>query len=477
VALPATLRPQAVVTADFNRDGVPDLAVACDSPAGLRILYGGATGFAVASIDSDPYLNVLATADLNRDGRPDLVAASTRNSSVTVFLGSATGPKRAAEASTGGSPRGIAVADVNADGAPDVVTANRLASTVSVLLGDPRVPGRLAAALDVPAGLGSRDLALADFDGDGLIDVATGNEYAANVTVLVNRTEFVRAGYVFGRMNLGTPSTVVGGADAVWTADFNRDGKLDVATLADETPWRISVLLTGGPTVSLAGTGYPSGFGVDDVNADGNADVFYTACCPYGATFSVFLGDGRGGFRPPVESASGTSGATFVTADLNNDARPDGLMLGWHRVTGAPFLQALVGRGDGTFTDGLVMPLDAWGRDVRAVDINRDGDLDIAVLLVNRVLQVWYGNGSGGVSAGAVTVAFPMLSDADDVKFGDLNRDGLLDAVVAGGTQAAIALGTGTGFAEPTYLPIERWGWLSLRRRPGRHARYRHGRW
>ena len=56
---------------------------------------------------------------------------------------------------------------------------------------------------------------------------------------------------------------------------------------------------------------------------------------------------------------------------MNRDARPDLLTIGWHRSTGEPLMQELIGNGDGTFRDGVQIPLAAWGRDVRAVDFNQ----------------------------------------------------------------------------------------------------------
>ena len=67
------------------------------------------------------------------------------------------------------------------------------------------IQGRFWLPIQVGAGTGSRDVVSADFDGDGRIDLATGNEYAAARRVLSNSTAFSRAAYVFSRLTLGTP--------------------------------------------------------------------------------------------------------------------------------------------------------------------------------------------------------------------------------------------------------------------------------
>lgn len=76
--------------------------------------------------------------------------------------------------------------------------------------------------------------------------------------------------------------------------------------LVDDEPVTLSVVLTGGATISLPCVGYPQAFAVADVNADGNPDIVYSSsAAPDHEPFvSVFLGDGRGGFTPSPRSAT-----------------------------------------------------------------------------------------------------------------------------------------------------------------------------
>jgi hypothetical protein len=90
------------------------------------------------------------------------------------------------------------------------------------------------------------------------------------------------------------------------------------------------------------------------------------------------------------------------------------------------------------------------------------------VLLDNGTLEIWFGNGLGGVSAPSISMTFSGMPAPDDVKFGDLDRDGYPDAVAASGGgesgtrgHVGIALGKGTGFGEPTYFEMSNWGWIS----------------
>ena len=240
-------------------------------------------------------LNVLTAGDLNDDGWADIAAASTSAGSVAIFTGSASGFRQPHTYATGGSPRGVAIADVNQDGGLDVATANRASSTVSVLLADRAHPGRFFPQIPFAAGPGSRDVVAADFDADGRVDLATGNEYPPPPL----QSWRTRLSSRVPRDVLGQQALTPGGAhfsqfgNHVWSADFNRDGRADVMMardLVDDEPWALSVLLTGVGTVPLPQTGYPVAL-VADVIGDGNADVVYHA---RDGALRADIGDGRG---------------------------------------------------------------------------------------------------------------------------------------------------------------------------------------
>jgi hypothetical protein len=194
---PTGTDPVSVVTADFNLDGKPDLAVANADSNSITLLLGtGEGGFTTA-----PFGLVLASSyplgfspgkmavgDFNGDGRPDLAILS--GNTVTILLG-ITSANRFAPAP--GSPfivestlSSIAVGDFNGDGHLDLAVTSESSNDVTVLLGDGT--GRFTAAPGSPYQTGNAptSVAVVDLNGDGRPDLAISNAVDNTITVLLN---------------------------------------------------------------------------------------------------------------------------------------------------------------------------------------------------------------------------------------------------------------------------------------------------
>jgi hypothetical protein len=220
--------PREVVAADFNRDGKADLAVA-HYGAVLLFLGNGMGGFATpVSFSVSSYISAFVTSDFNNDSIPDLATANGGNSNITILLGNGAGGFSLPDTfATGSSPGSIIASDFNNDGYVDIVTgntANNVAGNVSVLLGMGNGSFGTATHFSIGANSVPHAICSADFTGDGNADLAiavvAGNS-TANVSVL--------EGNGAGGFGAAVAFAVDSFPNAVRSADFNADGKPDLA--------------------------------------------------------------------------------------------------------------------------------------------------------------------------------------------------------------------------------------------------------
>jgi hypothetical protein len=196
--LAAGAYPSSVTVADVNGDGRPDLIAAnfhdLGASDGLYVFLGNGNGTfkaaRVLSTGPGTYPHAVVVADVNGDGRPDLITANWQKAgSVSVLLGNGNGSFKAAQTFNTGAgtyPNELAVADLNGDGKPDLVTADYgNYSTVGVLLGNGN--GTFQSAVNFGVGGLPYSVAVADLNGDGRLDLATANASSNSVSVLLGK--------------------------------------------------------------------------------------------------------------------------------------------------------------------------------------------------------------------------------------------------------------------------------------------------
>jgi len=327
-------KPMSVAVGDFNGDGNPDLAIANGDGTVTVLLGNGAGGFAPApgspfAAGSGP--SAVAVGDFNGDGKPDLAIADYAANNVTVLLGDGTGRFTAAPSSpfpAGSQPDSVAVGDFNGDGKLDLAIANYNSNNVTVLLGDGTGGFTAAPGSPFPAGTQPYSVAVGDFNGDGKPDLAIANVASGNVTVLLGSGT---GGFTAAP---GSPFAVGSYPESVVVADFNADGKLDLAVagvgLYESTGVNVTVLLgdgTGGFTAVQSGpsaTGSsPTALAAADFNEDGLPDL--AVINPVTGTVAVLLGNGTGGFAsaPGSPFTAGTQPVALAAGDFNVDGKPD----------------------------------------------------------------------------------------------------------------------------------------------------------
>jgi hypothetical protein len=329
-----------IVYADFNADGNKDFAVSNNGSGDISILLGTGTGSfgAATSVAAGTGPYTLITADFNGDSKADLAIANHGSNDVSVLLGNGTGGfSPATSFGVGTGPISVTSADFNGDGFKDLATANFNSNNVSVLLGDGA--GSFGTATSFSVGTSSstptpHSIVSGDFNGDGKMDIVTGNYSTSNVSVLLGT----------GSGSFGSATNFSAGANSapysMINADFNNDGKADLAftSMSNASPNVSSagVLIgngTGGFAAavnnSITNSANPTGITSGDFNADGKADLVVTNIAL--DNFYVLLGSGTGTLTTGgiFSLTPGSAPNAVVTTDLNGDGKLDLGVANW----------------------------------------------------------------------------------------------------------------------------------------------------
>ena len=301
-------QPYAVVVGDFNRDGKLDLAVASAGDGTVSVLLGKGDGTFRSpmqyTVGPRGLLSQIAAGDFNGDGRLDVVVSNFGSNDVSVLLGKGDGTFQAAGShKVGTNPSAVAVADLNGDGKLDLVVANQNCNnghppcgpgTVSVLLGNG--DGTFQAHKELATCKGPNWVTVGDFHRAGKLDLAVAcggsRESPSKLSILLGNGDGTFQTF------FSYPLKVNG--DSVAAADFNRDGKLDLAV--GDNIGLVSVFLGNGDGTFRDRVDYPAGpfpsgsIGIGDLNGDGNLDLVVASGGSNSVT--ILLGNGDGTFRP-----------------------------------------------------------------------------------------------------------------------------------------------------------------------------------
>jgi hypothetical protein len=317
-----------------------------------------------------------------------------------------------------GSPVLSVVADFNGDGIPDVATPNAVfgSSTLAVFLG--KGDGTFESPVSYPAGYFASGLVAGDFNNDGVLDLLVMNQ-DTTVDVYLGKGDgtFETALVVNGIGEL--PVAIVAG-------DYNHDGFLDFATI-DYFGNSALISLGNGdgtfqPPVSYAAGNGPYSLASADFNGDGNADL--AVINNTDNTVSVLLGNSDGTFQTQQVYPIGFYPQFVTTGDLNLDGKPDMVVSNYGEKT----IGVLVGNGDGTFQPQITYHTSGSGSSVAIGDLNGDGKPDLAVSLFHpEKVEVLAGKGDG--TFGSTSAYKTGQSQGYGITLADLNGDGALDMI------------------------------------------------
>jgi FG-GAP-like repeat/RTX calcium-binding nonapeptide repeat (4 copies)/Putative Ig domain len=505
VAAGVTIGPDALAVATLPGYGSqPDLVVADGFSGSVSILIGNGNGTfgspktLSTSADEQPDIFGVAVGDIQGDGRPSIVAVDYENNYLDVFrsngshfyspntyfvggaptslaLGDLTGdgqidavvtePHQGATGDVGvllnnGSGLGpvsnlpttnrpfqVIIADLGNDHRPDIVTVNASAAGITyhtVNVFPANGDGTFGAAATYNVGNGPRSITAADFNGDGRLDLAVGNLVDNTVTILTS-------GHT-SDLTFTVPSNISVGQSPYYVAagDLNGDGIPDLVVAENST---VKVLLGNGDGGFTAGGTYSVGGDTGSVVVanlgNGFPDIIVSNL--QSNTVSVFLGNGTGHFpSTPIVKAipEGISrGQAVAVGDLNGDGIPDLVVADGDTGDVSVFM----GNGDGDFGAGHMYSLHnlgcgpAYASAVAIGDFSGDGHPDIVATDSRyNFADVLVNNGSGGFST---QLHYSVGTKPKAVAVGDLTGDGTLDIVTAdyGSSTVSVLLNNGGG--------------------------------
>lgn len=362
LAPPLPFRPSgtggAVVAADFNGDGKPDLALLetdnTATAAGAVYLGKGDGTFQPGKPFGSMSAGVLVVGDFNGDGRPDLAIASLTSGTVAIFFGSGDGTFQLAGSFAGPAPfTAMCAADWNGDRKTDLAILSQTTATVAILLSGGDGSFQMAAGYPVLGGSGNNCVA-ADLNGDGKPDLA------------------IVSGILLGPSSTGFVSVLLGSGDGTFQSVK--------------------------PLAVVVGT---RGLAVGDLNLDGKPDIAVTGAGGfpyYNSVIQVLLGAGDGTLSsvfstPDPFRQTGISYSAITVADLSGDGKPDLVV---RLNAGIGFL---AGHGDGTFEDAISL-VTAAGAGLVTADFNGDGKVDIATsdtVYLNTTPSIGAHTNTGGI--------------------------------------------------------------------------------
>jgi len=431
---PTAMNPNSVTVADVNGDGRLDLLTA-NSPDdfdfdehSLSILFGDGNGNFVRRPDLPAGRGPIfvAAGRLDADGAMDLVAVDLDQAAVSVFMGNGDGTFGTRDRPLGRSPLGLVAADFDHDGRTDLATTNGGPYTgpggISVILGK----GDATFSDPLDSHSSGRDFLLAaNLDGDLTPDLVVATPTGISVMLANGNGTFheLAETYLDPRVPL-LPAL----------ADFDGDGRMDLAVPHHSSAPAASIMIGRGdgsfePVYRVATGPVPTSAAAGDIDGDGVQDLVLGLA---GFSVSVLLGHGDGTFASQVTYDSGNHFANdspVALADLDEDGRLDVVSgnLVW------------MGNGDGTLRPGTHFEArqDAWSTVLE--DLDGDRHVDMARLYGEdvRMVSVHPGRGDGTFGTGVDygTGAWPRAMTA-----GDFDGDGRTDLAVSNNGSRSISL-------------------------------------
>jgi hypothetical protein len=415
-----------------------------------------------------------ALGDFNGDGNLDLVlddGAIQLGDGHGHFASAAFTLPFPAAGGAGGQPGAPVVGDFNNDGKQDIAINDAAGPFINIYLG--KGDGTFTTGPSYATIYGTTDLAAADLDGDGNLDLVVGNgngglfgpdenSYGLFAVLMGNGDGTFQAAPSYAATTAAQSSV----APAFAVGDFNGDGKPDILGISTTVQSGIPnpnglELLTGDgkgnftPGAPVAG-GSPTLVVAADMNGDKNLDAIVA---DNGSNVGIALGNGKGGFQAIHDYAVPNSETIqdLAVGDFNGDGKADVLVTAADPTGGNPNgIYLFLNNGNGTLAAAKQLDTATSPLGLAIGDLNGDGKLDFVVIDSGNSLstntpgsmRVYLGDGNGTFAS---PTTYSPGYDPVSVAIADMNKDGKPDILVDSIDQAytagtlSIYLGNGDG--------------------------------
>lgn len=449
--------PRDVALGDLEGDGDLDLVVANDVDRNVSVLMNDGNGSFADQVMYEASIAAwaVAIAPVDGDEALDIVIANRDSRTISLLTNNGDGTfhsdvrYRAGEKSCF-----VQAADLDGDGALDLAVANYGSDDISVLLNDG--DGTYGSPIDFSVGGNPSSVASGDWDGDGNLDLAVTNSIAGDddLSILLGNGDGTFAPEV---------RVAVGGFKPwqVASADLDADGTIDLVT-ANRDSSDVSILLGAGDGTFSAPLVYDvtnaRAVAIADLDGDGDPDL----AIGRGSDVEVLLNNGDATFASA--GAFGVDYAPFslnsiASADLDGDGDFDLVLAGSGSTAGfltEGVIAVLLNNGDATFSNPVTEVRDTWTGWVAIEDMDADGVLDLIVVDGGNAVLVSRGHGDG-TFAFSTALRYGVGDQAQGLATGDLDGDGRIDAAVAncgGGLEVpkpgvSVLLNRGCGVFQP----------------------------
>jgi hypothetical protein len=341
--------PVSVVAQDFNNDAKPDIAVTNKADSSISVFLNNDNGnFTVApnspiklgtneTLPTAIASKILRATDATHLAQPgDLVIANSGSNTVSVLLGSQNFDGTFTEApgspfAVGAQPSAVVIADFNGDGNLDIAVANQGDNTISIFSGDSL--GNFVPFSKSPFVLPANDkgpiaMVNAQFDNSGKPEIAVLNAASQTIAIFQASGDSTFDG-TFAQLS-GSPLATGSNPVAFAAGDLNADGFADFA-IVNQSSNAVTILLNDGtgvftqaPGSPLQTASTPSGVAIADFTNDGLADIAVTNSGS--STLGVYANLSSGLFSPRIELTTPPGPLAITTATLTTTGLPDAIL-------------------------------------------------------------------------------------------------------------------------------------------------------